>query len=72
MSTRTDNLRSCPFCGSADLELGNLVDEDDWFVSCNGCQIQQIANYTRDVAIERWNRRGEGQQRKEVSNDPKD
>lgn len=57
MSIGTDTLLPCPFCGSADLRVANLVDEYDWFVSCNGCDIQQIANYARDVAIERWNRR---------------
>lgn len=50
-------LRPCPFCGSVDLVIDHLVDDHDWFVSCNGCEIQQIANYTEVQAIERWNRR---------------
>jgi|SRR5882724_10344969 len=50
-------LLPCPFCGSQDLMLDSLGDSDDWFVSCNGCEIQQIANYTREIAIERWNKR---------------
>lgn len=53
-------LLPCPFCGSADLKIENLVDRDDYFVSCNGCQIQQIANYTRREAVRRWNRRAGG------------
>jgi Lar family restriction alleviation protein len=69
-NTATDNLRTnqyemerkpdllpCPFCGSSNLVLDNLVDEDDYFVSCGGCEIQQIANYTREGAIRRWNQR---------------
>jgi Lar family restriction alleviation protein len=50
-------LLPCPFCGSTDLTLDNLTDVDDFCVECDGCQIQQIANYTRDEAIRRWNRR---------------
>jgi Lar family restriction alleviation protein len=66
VNTATDNLRSnpyeiypellpCPFCGSEDLSLDNLIDDDDFGVECNSCQIQQIANYTRDEAVRRWN-----------------
>lgn len=51
------NLKPCPFCGSDDLTIDHLVDDHDWFISCNGCEIQQIANYTEAEAIERWNRR---------------
>lgn len=50
-------LLPCPFCGSSDLMLQNLVDDDDWFVSCNGCHSQQIANYIREDAIKLWNSR---------------
>jgi len=50
-------LMPCPFCGCADLTLDNLGDDDDWFVSCNICEIQQIANYSRHVAVALWNRR---------------
>lgn len=52
-----ENLLPCPFCGSRKLTLDNLIDEDDWFVSCDDCEVQQIANYTKDQAVARWNRR---------------
>ena len=51
------HLKPCPFCGSVDLELDNLTDHDTFFVSCNECDVQQIASYTKSVAIRRWNRR---------------
>lgn len=56
-SLTSESLLPCPFCGSSDLTLDNLVDEDDYFVSCGGCQVQQIASYTREEAVRRWNRR---------------
>lgn len=51
------DLKPCPFCGSTFLYLQNLVDADDYFVSCEDCEVQQIAKYTQAVAAERWNRR---------------
>lgn len=56
-----ETLLPCPFCRSTDLTLNNLVDDDDYFVSCNVCHIQQIANYTRSNAIELWNTRLPGE-----------
>jgi Lar family restriction alleviation protein len=53
----SEALKSCPFCGSEDLELDNLVDADDFYVSCRKCQVQQIANYTKEEAARRWNTR---------------
>lgn len=50
-------LLPCPFCGSTNLELSNLSEPDDYFVSCSNCEIQQIANYKREEAIRRWNKR---------------
>ena len=58
------DLLPCPFCGSEDSEFGNLVDEDDYFVSCNGCQIQQIANHTPEEAVSKWNTRVETKESK--------
>ena len=52
-----DELKPCPFCGSTDLEWSNLGENDDWYVCCKSCDIQQIANYTKQVAFERWNNR---------------
>lgn len=51
------DLRPCPYCGSEDLTLDNLGAGNDWFVNCNICEIQQIANYTRPAAVALWNRR---------------
>jgi Lar family restriction alleviation protein len=53
----SQQLLPCPFCGSTNVKLDNLVDADDFFVSCGNCEIQQIANYSPETAIARWNRR---------------
>jgi Lar family restriction alleviation protein len=51
-------LLPCPFCGSGDLTLDNLADpKHGWYVNCNICEIQQIANYTEAQAVALWNRR---------------
>lgn len=50
-------LLPCPFCGSTDLTLDNLVDQDDFAVNCNICEVQQIANYTKAQAVALWNKR---------------
>lgn len=50
-------LLPCPFCGSALMTLQNLVDDDDWYVSCDGCDVQQIADNTRGDAVIKWNTR---------------
>ncbi len=52
-----DELSPCPFCGSKDIRVDNLIDPDDFFVHCMECWIQQIADYTREEAIRRWNKR---------------
>lgn len=50
-------LKPCPICGSTDLTLDNLGQRDDWFVNCNTCEIQLIANYTEAQAVALWNKR---------------
>lgn len=51
-------LLPCPFCGGK-AELDHLTDEDDFFVSCNICEVQQIANYRPHAAIDNWNKRAD-------------
>ncbi len=51
------DLKPCPFCGNAEPILDCLTDDDEYFVHCPSCDIQQIANHTRDDAISEWNRR---------------
>ena len=50
-------LLPCPFCGSTELVLDNLVDDYDYSVSCGECEVQQLANYPKDIAVARWNTR---------------
>lgn len=51
------DLKPCPFCGSTAVELHNLVDPDDYFVACEECGVQQIANNTEGEAVRKWNTR---------------
>lgn len=55
--TTLPRLKPCPFCGDPNPVLDLLCDEDEYFVHCLSCSIQQIANYREDEAIARWNRR---------------
>ena len=49
-------LLPCPFCGGAPI-LDDLGEEDDFFVHCGSCEVQQIANKTIDTAVSEWNQR---------------
>lgn len=51
------SLKPCPFCGSNLLTLDHLIDADDYYVSCNTCEIQQLASYSPQDAADRWNTR---------------
>lgn len=50
-------LLACPFCGG-EAVLDCLTDEDEYFVHCRSCEVQQIANNHKSTAIIRWNTRG--------------
>lgn len=52
-----EELSPCPFCGNQEPILDCLTDDDEYFVHCPNCEVQQIANYRRAEAIDRWNRR---------------
>lgn len=52
-----EDLLPCPFCGSDDLTLDNLGDNDSWSVDCKSCKAQQPSIYWRHSAIAAWNRR---------------
>lgn len=58
MPEREARLLPCPFCGGEPV-LDNLIDPDDHYVNCTKCEIQTIANYTREQVIARWNTRTE-------------
>ncbi len=57
-----EELKLCPFCGGRP-ELDHLSADsmepfdDDYYVSCTKCEVQQIANYSETDAIARWNKR---------------
>lgn len=54
--TRGGGLAPCPFCGGP-AEVSHLVDENDYFVHCRDCEVQQIAIHSHEAAIELWNNR---------------
>ncbi len=56
----SSSLKPCPFCGGTNLVLSNLVDDDDFFVSCQSCFVQQTANYREAEAVAKWNTRAGG------------
>ena len=52
-------LKECPFCGGNNLTLENLVDENDYSVECEDCQLGQHAVHTKESAIKTWNTRAQ-------------
>ena len=51
----SDELKACPFCGSAAREPE--YDGDFWSVDCTSCQAYTWNHDTRTEAIAAWNRR---------------
>ena len=49
-------LLPCPFCGGRP-KLQDLGDADSFYVHCTKCEVQQIANYSPEIASQRWNSR---------------
>jgi len=59
----TTKLRSCPFCGSDNLD-DTCADRgkdtrEFYFVFCDRCEANGPTSYEREKAVEMWNRRRE-------------
>jgi Lar family restriction alleviation protein len=52
-----DNVKPCPFCGSA--KVGPIRDEIGWRIVCKSCVASSGRAASKDKAIELWNRRTE-------------
>ena len=56
-----DKLKTCPFCGSEDIkmgETGNIFGVDNYIKCCTcGGKMQICEEYGEDELIKRWNRR---------------
>ena len=62
-------LKPCPFCGSHDVELEDISDENGelWMIQCNGCGISVCApggedgccDATKEECVAAWNRRSD-------------
>lgn len=52
------NLKSCPFCGSFDVEAIWLYD-GDWYVTCNKCGNSTSHWHSKEKAVSCWNARVE-------------
>lgn len=57
-------LKPCPFCGGAEAKLkthnsrkGLLGIKEFYYVRCQICRASASVMFTRDEAIEAWNRR---------------
>lgn len=53
-----DNLKPCPFCGGKPLihHLGG-DSKTGFYISCDECEVQQIAIHTVEGATIKWNKR---------------
>lgn len=64
---RPDELKPCPFCGSADIanvSAGHAGPTDIWHagdeifaVNCRECGASVPNRYSNDLVVEAWNRR---------------
>ena len=52
-----DELKPCPFCGSESLFAD--IDDDGFYIECNGCLARSPVANTQAEAEMRWNRRTE-------------
>jgi Lar family restriction alleviation protein len=52
-------LKTCPFCGSNDVRLSEAIlrMKPAWMVECFKCYASVAAKYTKEKAIQVWNRR---------------
>ena len=48
-------MKECPFCKSTSVTIG--LDEDGFYVECNGCLARGPAELTQEEAEEAWNGR---------------
>lgn len=56
MSTARERIKSCPFCGSKELQICRTNKYACW-VSCDKCGADAKSDQHRVVAIQNWNRR---------------
>lgn len=54
------NIKPCPFCGSTDVSVKNVVRRPTWYVECGGCEVEGPASYdSPENATHQWNTRHE-------------
>lgn len=53
----SEELKSCPFCGSEDIEIKHDEFCDYWIVECRECEVERNRCLSKDDAIELWNTR---------------
>ncbi|QBH96075.1 restriction alleviation protein, Lar family [Limnobaculum zhutongyuii] len=65
-----DKLKPCPFCGSSEVELFEMDEEDNpyraWVVRCHKCDVQTAMfvgsiEQKKRCATNAWNRRVKGE-----------
>ena len=62
-----NELRPCPFCGSDDVEVVQLMPDSGFMTVCSKCPAS-IGAKTKDEAINLWNRRAGNEDEQERSN----
>ena len=53
-------LKRCPFCGSGNVKLEDVVDnlgDHHYRVVCQYCEIQTAFDFSKEYAIDTWNNR---------------
>lgn len=61
-----NELKPCPFCGSDDVEVVQLMPDSSFMTVCSKCPVS-IGAKTKDEAINLWNKRAGNEDERRIT-----